>query len=141
MIPWKIYYDDDSTYPKANGAAGDWTTAQTHGVICVVVFDTTEQWGRFVNSGYAPHHVRTNAEFFVCYPDSTEPFVTWDLAPFKDRMATLFPREDLEKFIKYGRQTDQLHWQSIMNTAAADKDFPTATSPRRRVTDFPEIDE
>ena len=80
MIPWKLYYDDaDMTF------VGDWTKAPTHGVICCVVLDTTEVWGRFVNSGYAPHHVRTNAEYFVCYPDNNEPFVTWDLAPFRDR--------------------------------------------------------
>lgn len=131
MIPWKLYLDDGSTF------VGKWIDAPTHGVICCVVRDTTEVWGRFVNSGYAPHHDRTNVEFFVCYPDSDEPFVTWDLAPFKDRMVTLFSELDVNKFIKFGRQTDQLNWQKIMNAAGADKDFPTATSPRRRVSDFP----
>ena len=139
MIPWKLYYDDDSTYPKAGGEAGDWTMAHIHGVICCVVFDTTGQWGRFVNSGYAPHHVRTNAEYFVCYPDSEEPFVTWDLAPFRDRMANVFPTLNPINYIKYGRQTDQLHWGQIMDIAANDEDFPTATSPRRRASDFPPV--
>lgn len=134
MIPWKIYYDDLGTFK------GDWTKAQTHGVICVVVLDTSDVWGRFVNSGYAPHHPRTNAEFFVCYPDSSEPFVTWDLAPFNDRMAVLFPDLDPALYIKYGRQTDQLKWGKIMDLAAADKEFPTAKSPRRRASDFPPVD-
>ena len=130
---WKLYYDDGSTY------AGEWEDAPQHGVICCVVRDTTEAWGRFVNSGYAPHHARKPIEFFVCYPDSNEPFVTWSLAPFRNRMKSLFPGETQNQYIKYGRQTEQLNWEAIMNVAAADTDFPTATSPRRRSSDFPSV--
>ena len=64
IVTWKLYYDDDSTF------VGEWIKAPTHGVICCVVFDTTEQWGRFVNSGYAPHHRLKSVEYYVCYPDS-----------------------------------------------------------------------
>lgn len=133
MINWKLWYDDGTPF------VGKWEDAPTHGVICCTVLDTTGAWGRFVNSGYAPHHARKPIEFFVCYPDSNEPFVTWDLAPFYARMVTTFPELDPELYIKYGRQTDQEKWQDIMNAAAADTDFPTATSPRRRSSDFPSV--
>lgn len=112
-----------------------------HGVVNCTVRDTTGAWGRFVNSGYAPHHRLTSVEYYVCYPDSSEPYVTWDLAPFRDRMAKVFPNEDADAYIKYGRQVDQLVWEKIQNVAAADTDFPTATSPRRRSSDFPPIEE
>ena len=130
-MDWKLYYDDDSTY------VGVWEDAPTHGVICCVVRDETEVWGRFVNSGYAPQREREGTnEFYVKYPDSNQPIATRSLAPFKDRMETLFPSVDPAMCIKFGRQTDQLHWQDIMNLACDDTDFPTADSPRRRNTDF-----
>ena len=131
-MDWKLYYDDDTTF------SGVWEDAPQHGVICCVVRDETEAWGRFVNSGYAPHRVGNKFnEFYVKYPDSNLPMTTHGLAPFRNRMATLFPDVDVELLIKHGRQTDQLHWQDIMNIACNDTDFPTAKSPRRRKTDFP----
>ncbi|MEE8597961.1 MAG: hypothetical protein V3S69_00305 [Dehalococcoidales bacterium] len=133
-MDWKIRYDDDTTH------SGDWKSAPKHGVVNVTVLDATGAWGRFVISGYAPHHARESVEYYVCYPDSKEPFATWDLAPFLDRMAAAFPREDPDLYIKYGRQVDQLHWEKIQNLAAEDTDFPTAKSPRRRASDFPEVE-
>lgn len=134
MIPWKYYLDDGSTF------VGEWINAPTHGGVCCVVLDKTGAFGRFIVSGYAPHHARTEMQYYVCYPDSTEPYITGDLASFKDRMKTLFADLDVNKFIKFGRQIDQLNWQKIMDIAANDKDFPTATSPRRRATDFPPVE-
>lgn len=136
MIPWKLWYDEVNPFKTF---VGDWTKGDIHGVICCTVLDKTGQFGRYVNSGYAPHHDRQPIEFFVCYPDSDEPFVTWNLDPFLDRMAATFPDLDPDLYIKFGRQTDQLNWQEIMNAAAADTDFPTATSPRRRSSDFPSV--
>ena len=136
MIDWKLRYDDDSTYSSDR----PWKDAPTHGVVNCTVLDTTGAWGRFVNSGYAPHARRTQIEYYVCYPDSTEPYVTWNLAPFLDKMATQFPTENADAYIKYGRQVDQLVWEKIQNLAAADTDFPTATSPRRRSSDFPPVE-
>ena len=137
MIDWKLRYDDDTTYSSDRS----WQDAPTHGVVNCTVLDTTGAWGRFVISGYAPHHQKTSIEYYCCYPDSKEPFATWDLAPFLDRMATVFPAENPDDYIKFGRQVDQLHWEQIQNLAAADTDFPTATSPRRRASDFPSIEE
>lgn len=139
QIPWKLYYDDDTTYPLKGGPAGDYTIGKPHGVLCCVVRDPTGVHGRFVNSGYAPHHKFEPIEWYVCYPDSDEPYATHDLAPFRDRMAVVFPKLDPELYIKYGRQTGQIHWQEVMAIASADDDFPTATSPRRRASDFPPV--
>ena len=132
-IDWKLRYDDDTTY------SSDllWKDAPTQGVVNCTVLDTTGQWGRFVNSGYAPHTKLEDEPYYVCFPDSSEPYVTFDLAPFRDKMAAQFPAEIADDWIKFGRQVDQLHWEQIQNLAAADTDFPTATSPRRRSSDFP----
>ena len=135
-MDWKLYYDDDSTF--SNLQLFGWIDAPRHGVICCVVRDETGAWGRFVNSGYAPQKNQEGTnEFYILYPDSNQPIATRDLDPFLDRMNTLFPTDDVQEIIKYGRQTDQLHWQEIMDRACNDKDFPTPTSPRRRKTDFP----
>lgn len=134
-MDWKLYYDDVPTFSDVDGF---WKNAPQHGVICCVVRDETGAWGRFVNSGYAPHKLQEGTnEFYIKYPDSNQPIATRNLAPFYDRMAAKFPKVDPEQQIKYGRQTDQIHWQDIMNLAANDTDFPTAVSPRRRKTDFP----
>lgn len=136
-MDWKLRYDyDDFTY------SSDllWKDAPTQGVVNCTVLDTIGQWGRFVISGYAPHHARTEMQYYVCYPDSTEPYITDDLVPFRDKMATQFPSENADDWIKFGRQTDQLNWERIQNLAAEDTDFPTATSPRRRASDFPPIE-
>ena len=137
MIDWKVRYDDDTTYPVMGATvSGDWKSVRQHGLVNVTVRDPTGAWGRFVISGYAPHH-RLSIEYYVCYPDSVEPFATWDLAPFLDRMKTVFPDEDPDHYVKYGRQVDQSHWEKIQNLASNDPDFPAATSPRRRASDFP----
>lgn len=142
MIDWKLRYDYEVDGADLTFSSEfSYKDAPQHGVINCTVRDKTGAWGRFVNSGYAPHHAKTQMEYFVCYPDSTEPYVTWDLAPFRDKMATQFPNENADDWIKYGRQTDQLNWERIQNLAAADTDFPTATSPRRRASDFPSIEE
>lgn len=137
LILWKLRYDfDDFTYSSEL----PWKDAPKHGVINCTVFDHTGAWGRFILSGYAPHH-RLPIEWYVCYPDSNEPYAAHDLRPFRDKMATQFPNENPYDWIKYGRQTGQRNWERIQNLAAADTDFPTATSPRRRSSDFPPINE
>jgi len=136
MIDWKLRYDDNTTYSSDRS----WKDAPIHGVVNCTVFDTTGAWGRKIISGYAPHHARTEMQYYVCYPDSTEPYITDDLVLFHDKMSIQFPNENVDDWIKYGRQVDQLEWEKIQNLAAADTDFPTATSPRRRSTDFPPVD-
>lgn len=138
MIKWRIYYDDDTTYSNGDGA---WLDAPTHGVVCVVVRDPTEQWGRFVNSGYSPITKergnldrRWKTEYYVKYPDDEEPFPTNDLTPFKDRLGKVFMVNNIDSYIKYGRECSQQKWQDINKRAANDPDFPTGT-PRRRSSD------
>lgn len=137
MVLWRIYYDDGRTWSDVDGS---WEAAPRHGVVCVVVHDTTGTWGRFVNSGYAPRRADSHGnEYYVKYPDNEEPYPTWELAPFLNRMETAFPGLDAQIFIKYGRQVPQQLWQEIMQAAAADEDFPKG-SPRRRITDYPRND-
>jgi hypothetical protein len=132
MVTWRIYYDDYSTYSDLDGK---WVDAPIHGVVCIVVRDFSKQWGRWVVSGYSPIKkgrgnldVRYKTEFFVMYPDESQPYATNDLAPFRDKFC------NSENFIKYGRECSQLNWQKIITLASNDPDFPKGT-PRRRNTD------
>jgi len=134
MIDWKLRYDyNDFTYSSDL----PWKDAPTHGVINCTILDKTGVHGHFVLSGYAPHHRLKPIEWYVCYPDSNEPYATHDLAPFRDKMATQFPNENADDWIKWGRQTDQLNWERIQNLAADDPDFPPRTTPCRRSSDYP----
>ncbi len=141
MIDWKLRYDykDAADEDVTHSSDLSYKDAPTHGVVNCTVRDQTGAFGRHVISGYAPHHARTQMEYYVCFPDSVEPYITWDLTPFRDKMATQFPNENADDWIKYGRQVGQLEWERIQNLAAADTDFPPATSPRRRSSDFPPV--
>ena len=135
MIQWRIYYADGTTFDNVRGA---WKDAPAHGVVCVVVRDPTEVWGRFVNSGYAP---RVKCEscgrnltnhYFVCPPDMEEPYPTWELTDFRAR----FDKPGgADPYIKTGRQVSQALWVEIMGVARRDPDFPIH-SPRRRMRDW-----
>lgn len=141
MIDWKLRYDykqDGQDVTHSSDLA--YKDAPTHGVVLCTVRDKTGARGRTIVSGYAPHHARTEMQYYVCYPDSTEPYITDDLAPFRDKMSKQFPNENADDWIKFGRQIDQLDWERIQNLAVADTDFPTATSPRRRASDFPPVE-
>lgn len=147
MLLWKLFYDNQAVISNLNGS---WVDAPRHGVVVCVVRDPTGAWGRFVYSGFAPYqftriphdecraaHKDTTNEFYVLYPDSREPYATWDLEPFRDRMKSLGVDDPVAAgWVKFGRQVPQLKWEAMMRRATTDPDFPVR-SPRRRVTDFP----
>lgn len=149
---WRIYYDDavkrDHGIETWSNEDGAWEDAPVHGVVCMVVRDTTGAVGRYVfYSGWKPLQKRTdyrhcphcdgdlpsiggaagNNDFFVKPPDA-EPYSTPDLIPFLER------KDTDESMVKYGRMVGNDEWQRISALAVCDKDFPVST-PRRRATD------
>lgn len=143
MTNWKIYYDvrTPDGYVSYSNEDGSWKKAYPHGVICVAVRDPNEVWGRWIVSGYSPVTKERGdpnsllpVEIYVKYPSSEEPFATNILEPFKDKMNNHYKIENITPYIKYGRNASQELWQSVMEIAVKDPDFPKGT-PRRRATD------
>jgi hypothetical protein len=140
LIRWRLYYDDGSMYSDADGP---WENAPADGVVALVVRDPTGVWGRWVYSGYAPITECPRCgrapgnEYYVKVPDSDEPYATWDLEPFLNKVEPSLAIHDARRsgLVKYGRQVSQAEWQEIMSRASDDPDFPKGT-PRRRSTDF-----
>ena len=139
-VYWKIYYADGSTFSNLDG---EWPDAPAKGVICVVVRDPTEAWGRWVNSGYAPKKDKCECcgramynEYYVCLPEGREPRATHAMEAFffQAHKAGL-SLEETDRCIKYGEQAPQEIWEAVMQEAVADPDFPRG-SPRRRHSDW-----
>lgn len=147
MLNWRLWYDlpgigavDTDICSYYDNTHGTWEDAPTQGVLQVAVRDRTGAWGRFIN-GWNPvdscplcNRWRTN-EYFVKAPEDTDPQATPDLTPFITKMMHLgHNRTVIDKCIKYGRVTDQQHFNDVTLLAAKDPDFEILT-PRRRHTD------
>lgn len=141
MIHWKLYYGDGTTYSNLDGS---WIEAPSVGVVCVVVRDPTEVWGRFVNSGFAPKKPKCDVckrahfnDFYVNLPESMEPRATHDPAAFLEQAENAGIDKALaQTCIKFAVQVEQQVWQDIMLAAGSDTDFPSKKSPRRRYSDW-----
>lgn len=142
MVKWRIYFDDGSTWSDQDG---EWTAAPQQGVVCVVVANPEDD-SRWVVSGWFPgkdeqppwfvcpgcgDHIPYqvvddgNNDFYVKYPGSDMPFSTPRIDPFLDRDDTD------ESMVKYGRMVENDQWQTIMEKARNDPDFPVAQIRRR----------
>lgn len=149
---WKIYYDlpdigahnhtsGEHSFSSYSDLDGTWENAPQHGVICVVVKDPTEVFGRWIHSSYSSPEKcyycrhRIYNEYYVKRPDSTEPYGTFDIRPFLAYIQ--MPEEDAVAagHIKQGRMVDQAYFTRIMDAASKDTDFTPGT-PKRRRMDF-----
>ena len=145
FVDWKIYYDNGDTYSNLDGI---WKDAPNDGVIGVVVRDVEDVWGRFIYTGHAPTPQGFINEFYIKHDDNEEPYATWDLSPFLEKiglfekvsaMTDLIERGKVLResgYVKFGRQVGQNQWQSVMRRMIDDSDF-NAKSPRRRHSDYP----
>ena len=117
MPDWRVYYDDGSTFDSSMGAPED---APAFGVLCIVFPD--EDHGRLVMSGW---------DWYFFVPDEKN---WWgaDIHGLIDRLLHNLPVVGL----KQGRNTDRINWNTTLDRATHDPDFPPKSAHSKRERPF-----
>ena len=111
MINWRIYYANGDTW---DNECGFWEDAPADGVVCVVVKDPN--FGSLILNGLDYYYKITEDEIGH----------TRDIGPQLRRQAP---------WLKFGVAVPRKQWQSVLQLAINDGDFPRSQKPHRRSTD------
>ena len=104
MKPWRIYYDNGSTYDSKMGFPAH---APSEGFICAVGYD--ERGDRYIMHGWD----------FYCWDVETQQWWGMDRTGLHDRL-----RRNCVHAYKEGRTVTKSKFQEIMRRAHEDPEFP-----------------
>lgn len=97
---WKIYYDDNQTFSSDDG---EWETAPSDGIICVVV-----------ESNKVGRHIFSGSDFYFKIPGTDSFGHSSDLGPFLRKLG----------LVKFGIWTSDKLMEATLIKAQNDGDLP-----------------
>ena len=103
-LKWKIYYDDGTAFSNIDG---EWETAPSDGVLCVVV--KSDKTGRHIFSG---------SDYYFKIPGTDSFAHADDLGPFLRKLG----------LVKFGRWGPDRLMEDALKKVASDKELPKVSA-------------